>query len=138
MASSQEILRQLVRYLSEEIDLPFFRDWSVGLSLDQSDVLSEDAKKLLADLEGCYAEFSDALVSEEFLRERYWVIAQDVSNVRSMATSPAMAIVILDPLLEDSADAQPSGGAGSSHSSPFTSVSTSASISILQEVLSPA
>lgn len=78
MVSNLDIVRELVRYLSGEIDLNTFRDWSVGVRLDNPEELGQDARVLLAGIEGRYAEFSDGLVPEDFLKQRLWALAQGV------------------------------------------------------------
>jgi hypothetical protein len=68
MIGIQEIAQQAKSYLSGSLDVREFRDVLVGFRLDHE--LDADAKQLIADIEGRYAEFSDELVSETFLQDR--------------------------------------------------------------------
>jgi len=76
MVSSFEIVGKIRAYLGGQIVLDSFRDWIVSAHLEIQDrkvkgeAVDQDAARLLADIEGRYAEFSDEIVSEELWRKR--------------------------------------------------------------------
>jgi len=76
MVSSLEILEKIRAYLGGQSDLHSFREWMVESHLNMqakkanNESVDQDAARLLADLEGRYAELSDELVSEEIWKTR--------------------------------------------------------------------
>lgn len=60
----------MYHYLSGKIDLPSFRDWLVQVQVENENNLDDDSKLLVSEIEGRYAEFSDALVSESSWKNR--------------------------------------------------------------------
>jgi hypothetical protein len=90
MVSSFEIVGKIREYLSGQSSLDAFREWIVGAHLEMEDekkrtgAIDQDAARLLADIEGRYAELSDEIVSEEFWRKR---VAALISPVPQSAES---------------------------------------------------
>ena|SRR5579862_1880776 len=75
MISGFDVASKLQQYLAQQINVESFREWVVCAHIeianekDASRVDSE-ASRLLADIQGRYAEFSDGLVTEDALRRR--------------------------------------------------------------------
>jgi hypothetical protein len=74
MVSSFEIVGKIREYLGGQLSLESFRAWIVDAHLEADNCKEgegdQDAGRLLADIEGRYAEFSDELVSEEIWKRR--------------------------------------------------------------------
>jgi hypothetical protein len=78
MVSSLAIVGKIRAYLGGQMDLHSFREWMVESHLEmqsekakpESEAADQDAARLLAELEGRYAEFSDEFVSESIWRRR--------------------------------------------------------------------
>ena len=78
MVSSFAIVEKMRAYLGGQLDLHSFREWMVESHLEmqkekagpEGKVSDRDAARLLAELEGRYAELSDELVSESTWRSR--------------------------------------------------------------------
>lgn len=78
MVSSFAIVEKMRAYLGGQLDLHSFREWMVGSHLEmqkekarpEGEVPDQDAARLLSELEGRYAEFSEELVSEADWRRR--------------------------------------------------------------------
>jgi hypothetical protein len=76
MVASLDILDKLREYLRGKLDLQSFRQWMVESHLELQDIkakhgaVDQDAARLLAELEGRYAELSDELVSEKVWKSR--------------------------------------------------------------------
>jgi hypothetical protein len=74
MVSSLEILEKIRAYLHGQENLQSFRQWMIESHLDMQALKADnksvdhDAARLLADLEGRYAELSDELVTEQVWR----------------------------------------------------------------------
>ena len=75
MVSGFEIVDKIWAYLSGQMNLVFFREWIVRAHLEVEGQkggteIDRDAARLLAEIEGRYAEFSDGIVSEDLWRRR--------------------------------------------------------------------
>jgi hypothetical protein len=76
MINSLDILEKIRAYSRGKLDLHSFRQWMVESHLDMQErkskglPLDQDAARLLAELEGRYAELSDELVPEEMWKKR--------------------------------------------------------------------
>jgi len=73
MVSSLEVVNKIRAYLGGQINRDSFREWIVSAELElegQNGNADQDAKRLLANIEGRYAEFSDEVVSEEVWKKR--------------------------------------------------------------------
>ena len=78
MVSSLTIVEKIRAYLGGQMNLHSFREWMVESHLEmqsekakpESEAADQDAARLLAELEGRYAEFSDQLVPEATWRRR--------------------------------------------------------------------
>ena len=113
----------MFRYFSGEVDVSGFRDWCMEMYLDKRDDFDKDAKRLVAEIEGSYAEFSDGLVSEAFFQQRLQQIAQGVSQPQSGAIllDAAVMFVALDeePSTDEPAQGHDRYASSSSDSSPW-------------------
>lgn len=78
MISRPDILKLLLGYVSGDMAIGALRDYLMGFRLDEE--LDGPARLLLADIEGRYGEYSDELVSEEFLKERFRDMIQPTSR----------------------------------------------------------
>lgn len=75
MISSLEIVEKIREYLGAKISLDSFRAYIVRAHRELAEVqrpspLEEDAARLISEIEGRYAEFSDDVVSENLWRRQ--------------------------------------------------------------------
>ncbi len=76
MVNSLQIAEKIREYLYGKVDLHSFREWVVGSHLEMQEekahgeILDMEAARLLAEIEGRYAEFSDEIVSKENWKKR--------------------------------------------------------------------
>lgn len=76
MVSGPDILNKIRDYLNRKQSIESFREWVISANIEmksQKDKPQADdiaADRLLSEIEGRYAEFSDGLVSEEVWRKR--------------------------------------------------------------------
>jgi len=97
MISGSQIVKEIVRYISGEIGCEAFRASLIDLRLDRADELDDHARRLLADIEGRYAEFSDGLVSEQQLKQRLQSVVQSgMLNQAATSTPVVIALTYID------------------------------------------
>lgn len=89
MAKNMKIAEQLLRYLSGETNIALLRKSLMDLQIDRADELDESARTWLAMFEGYYAEYTDGLVREDFLRDRLRAL------LRQEASAPNAASLVL-------------------------------------------
>jgi hypothetical protein len=91
MIGIREIAEQAKSYLAGSLDVREFRDAMVDFRFDHE--LDADAKKLIADIEGRYAELSDRLTNEQFLQERLrLLLGESIMTETSIVLQPAEAL----------------------------------------------
>jgi hypothetical protein len=80
------ILNQLAAYFRGELNIEALRDYMVDQYLNSAS-LADDDKKFLSEFEGCYAELSDHLISEDVFRQQ--IAACIISSLQITATPQA-------------------------------------------------
>jgi hypothetical protein len=76
MVSNLQILEKIGEYLYGKLNLHSFREWIVRAHLEmqaekaKEEQVDQDAARLLAEIEGRYAEFSDEMIPEREWRGR--------------------------------------------------------------------
>ena len=68
MVSGFDVLNKIRSYLDGQINLDSFREWVVSSHLENN--ADENALRLLSEIEGKYAEFSDELIPENRWKNR--------------------------------------------------------------------
>jgi hypothetical protein len=64
-----DVMREISRYLRQEVNSRGFREWMVSAQL-QSEIEAEDvAVRLLAEIDGLYAQCSDGYLAEQSMRK---------------------------------------------------------------------
>jgi hypothetical protein len=75
MVSGFDVVSKIRDYVEGELSLDSFRDWVVRSQIEIEEAegkspIDQDAERLLADIEGRYAELSDGLVSDGLWKQR--------------------------------------------------------------------
>jgi hypothetical protein len=70
MVANFDVMKEISRFLRQEINAKSFRHWMVSAILDEErDGADEMASRLLVEIDGLYAQFSDNYLAEESLRK---------------------------------------------------------------------
>jgi hypothetical protein len=80
MDLSIQIIQRLSDYLGGRTKLTELRDWLVAQEIGSAESMDASSKFLLDEIEGQYAEYSDGLISEDFLKLRLGVIVHSAPS----------------------------------------------------------
>src|SRR5437879_9317306 len=69
MANSFEVLNEISRYLRGEQNAQSLRHWMVGAQLQNEGEVEPLAERLLSEVDGLFAQFSDGFAPESFVRQ---------------------------------------------------------------------
>lgn len=71
MVSSLEVMDQLFRYLQGQQNAQALRHWMVGAQLQNENGAEELADRLISEMDGIFAQLSDGLIPESFVRREF-------------------------------------------------------------------
>ncbi|SRR6266481_284401 len=69
MVLSIDVLNEISRFLQQEVNYKSFRQWMVSAQLQSEIEAEEVAVRLLAEIDGLYAQFSDGYLAEQSMRK---------------------------------------------------------------------
>jgi hypothetical protein len=69
MVASFEVMNEISRYLRQDVSYKLFRSWMVDAIMRAENKSEEIAMRLLSEIDGLSAQFSDGYLAEESLRK---------------------------------------------------------------------